>query len=355
MASRALEIVSTGAQTALSNLVSVVSGPRDNVITSILIIIIGLYAIYHMVGVIGGTLAYGCGRHRPGLMLERFSSSGDSAKQYFRNLALKNSKYNGRIEICQNKLAEIRSNFSGLHSEICFVVKQIDEGLAGNYASNVPDDERMFPAAEQAKRAADRKAKSYTYVENLKKRFSEANENVALVECFDDISEYETHELQELRAKLNADVDETESSMNALLKDCESLRNEISDKQIAIYYTSLAYNDKYIKELSRQMSKVNEPFAGSEVGVLSFNAQKTKVSSDPQNEPGVRVGKMEDTMVEIEGMLKNLDKAVQVFVNTVELQKKQLKQSKALATDTNLQTQKMNSAGANVKRDLPKP
>jgi len=333
-------------------LVNITSGERDsnNVAGSILFLIACGWVIYYLVGLIGRTLAYGCGRRGPAFVLEQFSSDGASAKKYFSDLSARNSKYSKRIDACRDIIENVTGNFNGLHADICYVTNQVDESIAGNYASNVPEDERLLPPEEQAKRAEKRKVNATKYVNTLKNQFSEANDKTPIVECFDAITADESIELDGIRTQLNADIDENESSINALEQDTQNLRNQISDKQIAIYYTSLAYNDKYLKELVRQMKKVNENFADApSAEVLTFNTPKSSISPDPTKEPGHRIALMEKKISTIENTLKTVNKAVQIFVNTIKLQRDQLKQTKAIATDSELQMNKMNANAGKIK------
>jgi hypothetical protein len=333
------------------SLVNITSGDRngDNVVGTILFLIVCAFVLYYLLGVIGQTLSYGCGRHTPAFVLERFSSEGDSSKKYYSNLSARNNKYSKRIDACRTIIENITANYNGMQADICYITNQVDESIAGNYASNVPEDERLLKPEEQAARAEKRKVNAIKYVNSLKRQFSEANDNTPIVECFDAITPDESMELDNIRAQLNADIDENESSINALEQDTKSLRNQISDKQIAIYYTSLAYNDKYLKELVRQMKKVNEQFVDAPTTeVLTFNAPKSSISSDPTKEPGHRIELMEKKISTIEDTLKTVNKAVQIFVNTIKLQRDQIKQTKAIATDSQLQLTKMNTNIAKI-------
>jgi chromosome segregation ATPase len=270
-------------------------------------------------------------------------------------------------------VAAIRSKFSGLQSDICLVTNQIDDGLKGNYASNVPEDEYSLPAAEQKKRQDERRAKSETYIPKLKQSFSEANDGAQLIECFADMSDEQYAYLGAKRDELSSAVDATESNFKALLGDFNNLRGEVSDKQIAIFYNTLAYNDKYIKMLVQQMSKSPESFVdfdpskvdviGSKEGfadsaegeVLDFRVAKSgamgggkKGGRDPTTEPAHRIEVMEAQLVDLEKTLQDLGKAVQVFVNTTKMQSNKLKKTKAITTDANLQKSKLNAQAGKV-------
>ena len=338
----------------------------------ILWIVLAVFLIYHVVNAILTLLTSGCKKRGPALMIERFSDY-DSSLAYFNGWAARNQAVNTRIDNANTMVAAIRSKFSGLQSDICLVTNQIDDGLKGNYASNVPEDEYSLPAAEQKKRQDERRAKSETYIPKLKQSFSEANDGAQLIECFADMSDEQYAYLGAKRDELSSAVDATESNFKALLGDFNNLRGEVSDKQIAIFYNTLAYNDKYIKMLVQQMSKSPESFVdfdpskvdviGSKEGfadsaegeVLDFRVAKSgamgggkKGGRDPTTEPAHRIEVMEAQLVDLEKTLQDLGKAVQVFVNTTKMQSNKLKKTKAITTDANLQKSKLNAQAGKV-------
>ena len=340
----------------------------------ILWIVLAIFLIYHLVNSILMLLTSGCKKRGPALMIERFSDY-KSSLQYFNGWAARNQAIATRIDNANTLVGAIRSNFSGLQSDICLVTNQIDDGLKGNYASNVPEDEYSLPAAEQKKRQDERRAKSETYIPKLKKSFSEANDGAELIECFADMTDEEFSYLASKRDELSSAVDTTESNFKALLGDFNNLRGEVSDKQIAVFYNTLAYNDKYIKMLVQQMSKSPESFVdfdsskvdviGSKEGfadsaegeVLDFRVAKSgamgggggkKGGRDPTTEPAHRIEVMEAQLGEVEKTLEDLGKAVQVFVNTTKLQSNKLKKTKAITTDANLQKSKLNAQAGKV-------
>jgi hypothetical protein len=342
----------------------------------ILWILLAIFLIYHIVIAIMTLLTSGCKKHGPALMIEHFSDY-DSSLAYFNGWAARNQAISTRIDNANTMVGAIRSNFSGLQSDICLVTNQIDDGLKGNYASNIPEDEYSLPAAEQKKRQDDRKAKSETYIPKLKQSFSEANDGAQLIECFEDMTDEQYAYLSSKRDELSSAVDTTESNFKALVGDFNNLRGEVSDKQIAIYYNTLAYNDKYIKMLVQQMSKSQESFVdfdhskvdviGSKEGfansaegeVLDFRVAKSGVMGgsggkkggggrDPTTEPAHRIEVMEAQLVDVEKTLEDLGKAVQVFVNTTKMQSNKLKKTKAITTDTNMQKSKLNAQAGKV-------
>jgi len=335
-------------------------------------IMLAVFLIYHIVNAILTLLTSGCKKRGPALMIERFSDY-DSSLAYFNGWAARNQAISTRIDNANTMVGAIRSNFAGLQSDICLVTNQIDDGLKGNYASNVPEDEYNLPVAEQKKRQEDRRAKSETYIPKLKQSFSEANDGAQLVECFADMSDEQYAYLGSKRDELSSAVDTTESNFKALVGDFNNLRGEVSDKQIAIFYNTLAYNDKYIKMLVQQMSKSPESFVnfdtskvdviGSKEGfansaegeVLDFRVAKSgamgggkKGGRDPTTEPAHRIEVMEAQLVDLEKTLQDLGKAVQVFVNTTKMQSNKLKKTKAITTDANLQKSKLNAQAGKV-------
>jgi hypothetical protein len=266
-------------------------------------------------------------------MLERFSSEGESSKKYFKNMSLKVGELNKQLEGVRSVVAEMKERNSGLHEEICYITDQVDESIKGNYVGNVPEEEYKLPADQQAKRKALREQKADAYIKEGKKRFSESYEKTPLIECFDAITEDEKPEIEEVKQRLMEEVDELESNITQATDEFKIVRGNLSEKQIAVYYASLAYNDKNIKELLKTMQKVNEGFAsGEKEEVLDFTPPKLP-STDMNREPHIRIPKLAERLQKLETEVAIVNKAMRVFTNTAKQQQKTVKQIKLVAND----------------------
>jgi hypothetical protein len=302
-------------------------------IFQIVYIVLAAYLLYWLISWIVWLLSYGCGRHRPALMLERFSSDGASSKKYFKDMSLKVVELNKQLEGVRSVIAEMKERNSGLHEEICYITDQIDESLKGNYVGNVPEEEYSLPADQQAKRKALREQKAETYIKEGKKRFSESYEKTPLIECFDAITEDEKAGIAEVKEQLMNDLNELESNITQTSDEFKIVRGNLSEKQIAVYYASLAYNDKNIKELLKTMQKVNEGFASAEQEeVLDFTPPKIP-STDMNREPHIRIPKLVERLQKLEAEVMIVNKAMRVFSNTAKMQQKTLKQIKLVANN----------------------
>jgi TolA-binding protein len=129
------------------------------------------------------------------------------------------------------------------------------------------------------------------------------------------------------------EVDELESNITQATDEFKIVRGNLSEKQIAVYYASLAYNDKNIKELLKTMQKVNEGFAsGEKEEVLDFTPPKLP-STDMNREPHIRIPKLAERLQKLETEVAIVNKAMRVFTNTAKQQQKTVKQIKLVAND----------------------
>jgi len=234
---------------------------------------------------------------------------------YYTSLHSRAKAVTKRVDAATKKAEAIQDMFSDLHGTICDVTNQIDDGISQNYSSNVSEDEYSLPADVQKKRAEARKKKGLGYVNSLRTKFSAEHDNTPLIECFEDA----------VRDSIVEEVNEVDSAVATLDATMKQLQNEISDKQIAIYYTTLAYNDKYLKNMVKEMQKNIEGYED----VLNFKPPVQPPTGNPSDEPGERLSKLETRIVDIETQLATIEKAVTSFVNTAKLQKEQIKQTKS--------------------------
>jgi hypothetical protein len=236
---------------------------------------------------------------------------------YYTSLHSRAKAVTKRVDTATKKAEAIQDMFSDLHGTICDVTNQIDDGISQNYSSNVSEDEYSLPADVQKKRAEARKKKGLVYMNSLRTKFSAEHDNTPLIECFEDA----------VRDSIVEEVNEVDSAVATLDATMKQLQNEISDKQIAIYYTTLAYNDKYLKNMVKEMQKNIEGYED----VLKFKTPAQPPTGNPSDEPGERLSKLETRIAEIEIQLTTIEKAVTSFVNTAKVQKEQIKKTKAIS------------------------
>jgi hypothetical protein len=287
----------------------------------IVYIVLCVAVLYLMINAVIQVLTGRCGSSHDALIVEKFANEEEMTQAYYNSLHSRAATIKKRIEAANLYAEGIRDTFNGLHGDICDVTKQIDDGIAQNYSSNVSEDEYSLPADLQKKRAEERRQKSLVYVKSLHTKYSEANDKTPLLECFED-GDGDT-----LRDKIIDEVNETEASLTEMEKNVGQLRNEISDKQIAIYYTTLGYNDKYLKEMVKQMKAVSEGFA-SGPDFQPLPPQPTL----PNQEPGARLDRFLDRIVAAENTLGIMNGAVTKFKTGADLQKAQIKKTKAVST-----------------------
>jgi len=313
---------------------------------SIVYILLIVLAAYLLIRQISSLMVYGCGKHRPGLVLERFSSDGDSAKRYFDSSVETVAAYNTRLEAVNIAIANAQALYDGMHNDICNVMTQVDDGITGNYVGNVSEEEYKLPADQQASRKVKRQASAATYLADLKTRFSAGYDNTPLIECFDAITPDEQEELDTQRADLLSSLNDLEGSMGAAEKAFATLRADVSDKQLAIYYTSLAFTDKNITTMLKVQASATEGFDDGGP-VLTFTPPKP-AATDPTAEPNIRLPKIADRLVILERDVKNLVSALQIMVNTIALQNKTLKKSKLVVNDTGEQKRRLDEQAAKM-------
>lgn len=320
----------------------------------ILFIVAAVGIIYWAINTVLGVLSYGCGRHGPALMLERFSEQSDSSKRYFANIRKMIQDANKRVEAIRGTIARIKERYNGLREEICLVTNQVDDGLRGNYASNVPEDEYSLPKAEQDLRVAKRKEKSEKYVKDLKDRFSQGYNNIKLIECFEDsgISEGEMAELNQLRDTVMEELNDFDSNLQQAEAEFIQARGDLSQEQMGKYYATLAYNDKYIKQMQKMAAAAfaREGFTSAEEGteVLNFIPPK-EPPKDINMEPHIRLPKLIERINNLETETALVDKALQIYHNTIKKQKNELGMAKRVVSDEKEQRRQMDKQAGTIK------
>jgi len=116
-----------------------------------------LYILYVVVNYVIRIMAKGCTTRCHFIVQEGFATNFDDSKAYFNSLTKKCNVLSENITTMSANIDDLEIKFGGLKKDICYVTKQVDEGLQGNYASNVPDEEQTYPPEEQKKRADERK------------------------------------------------------------------------------------------------------------------------------------------------------------------------------------------------------
>jgi predicted transcriptional regulator len=313
--------------------------PYFTVLYMILIVLV----IYWFISLIRSLMTYGCGRHRPSLVLERFSSDGDSAKQYFTNAADTIEKYSERLDAINRDMETIRDQYDEMQHGICYIMNQVDDGITGNYINNVPEHEYKLPASEQAERKAKRKTKATTYLTNMKKEFSAGYNNSPLVECFDAIMPDEQGAIDQQHQDVLDSLNNLEITLQQTTHDFETLKNTISDKQIAVYYTSLAFTDKHISKIVKQIQTMNEGFDDS-MTVLNFAPPTTQ-----SGEPSTRLPIIGDALDALERNVANIKSFIQVMTNTIVRQKALLKKSTLVVNDSGEQQRLLDTQAAKIR------
>ena len=198
---------------------------------------------------ISGLLSMRCGGHAPALMIEQFGSDYDSSTQYYKNLNKRLDELDKNIQKSTKNIDKIDSAFTSFQSDICYILNQVDDGIKGNYSSNVPEEEYKLPNEEQEKRKKERQRKGVIYVSNLKKAFVEARGGGPMLECFANMTEDETANLKDTRMNLMDRISEVTNSLKDLTSTLHKLKNSLSETQIAMYYMTIQYNEKYLKQM----------------------------------------------------------------------------------------------------------
>jgi hypothetical protein len=259
---------------------------------TIIYIVLSIVAIYYVFMGILSVVTARCSSYTP-MFREGFTTPDADedtlTKSYYASLKKRALAVNKRVDAASALCETIRSRESDLDSDMCDVMRQIDDGVLQNYASNVPEGEYDMPADVQKERAAARKKRAELYVQNQHVKFSEANEKTPLLECFSDATD-------------------------AILLDLMDTVESTDEKKLDKYFVTLKYNDKYIKDFVKTMNATREGFV------------------DAPPPPGEQVNKLEERIAAVEAGIAELNSTTQRLIDTTKLQSKQLKQTKAVAT-----------------------
>ena len=287
----------------------------------IIIILLGLLLTVGLLISISKLLTVGCGNFRKGLALEGFDDYNSKLEIRLNALDKSIDNSNGLID----KITEMADSFN---SNICYVTKQIDDSLMANYVSNVPEAESKLPEDIRQKRMDERKVKSKKYVANLKTNYAKSKK-MQMIECFQNESD-----------NLSSRIENTKNNLQNLTLKFKEAKKQISDKQLGIYFVSLAYNDKYIRQSIKVANSLNEGFTDT---VIDFS--KLPVNSEEGDSTDVapisKIELFEDSYDKLSKNINLLGEKVQIINNTINLQKKNLKESTVLVNDEQAQKNQM--------------
>jgi len=321
---------------------------------NILFIVVIGYLLYHVVSYISRLMKSGCGKHGRFIVQEGFATNFDDSKKYFAGLMEKCTKMDADISTYITRTDTLVGNLDLLQKDICYVTAQIDEGLQGNYASNVPEDEQALPPDEQKKRADARQKNSVKYVASLKANFIKAHDDVPLLECFDGsgMTDAQDADLDTIRNNLNSKIDEVAANLEQFDISLRNLQKIYANDRLKTYYSTLNYNDKYIKQMVAAAANPIEGFASEDSddsesstdAEFNFKPVKQVVRDDDEAGPEQRVSTLTDNFNQSVSVFNSLFKKYTRYNNTVKSQTQALKTSKKLITDTDEQKKQI-SAG----------
>ena len=318
--------------------ISIFSPEYFKLYTQILFLTIFLYLLYYFVRLIV-YIAYAnkCNNCQY-IVREGFSATADSVT-YFQALDKRCDEINSKVDRLNSQLT---GSFDDLPKDICYVTRQIDESLSGNYAGAVGPEESKYSAEEQKARAATRKEAGQRYVTNQKKAFVESHDAIPLLECFAGAAGDE--DLASQRAALDAKISDTASNLDALDNSMIALQKDLGKAKLQTYYTTLNYNDKYLRKLDSSTGKAVEAVEG-------FAADKSYIDSPNSNSDGTLnfkpVSKSDDKSASLEERVTSLEshygkskeqftklsKTLNLYKNTVKKQTEKVKKYKGMAQE----------------------
>ena len=277
---------------------------------TVIYIVLSIVVIYYTFVGISSIISARCSSYTP-MFREGFTTPDADdetlTKAFYASLKKRTLAVNKRVDAASALCETIRSRETDLDSDMCDVMRQIDDGVLQNYASNVPEGEYDMPADVQKERAAARKKRAEAYVQNQHTKFSEANDKTPLLECF-------SNETDAMLENVMDTIESTDENLTNVEKTLDSLRKELSGKKLDKYFVTLKYNDKYIKEFVKTMNATREGFVDA--------AAPT---------PGDQVNKLEERIGAVEAGIAELDTTTQKLTGATKLQSAQLKQTKAIA------------------------
>jgi hypothetical protein len=313
---------------------------KESAFAKLLFLIFFILVLVYFFTKIKDILSYGCGKHAAALMIEQFASEYASSVKYYKNLNKRLDDLDVKILKSVARIDKIDTTFTSFQSDICYILNQVDDGIEGNYCSNVPEEEFKMTREEQEKRKKERRDKSKVYVKNLKTAFIESRGNTPMLECFANMNDSEKASLTDYRSTLMDRISEVTNNLKGLKGTLAKLKNSLSEKQIAIYYATLQYNDKYLKQMIEEMGKKKEGFADV------AEEQVTAPPPPPPPDPADLIQLLESDYKPIDDEIKMINTALTKFVKVTAEQKVMLKKTKAVGTDEKYQKETMNSSYA---------
>jgi len=300
-----------------------------------IIILIGLVITILLLVAISSLMSVGCGKFQKGLIVESFEDGGGDG-DYTEKLKKRLQILDKKIESDNALIESFTEELNNFNPEVCYITKQIDDSLQSNYASNVPESEYKLAPEIQKERNEARKIKSKKYIANLKDDFVKSKNGESMLECFENDG-------------LNSHIDETTNNLKNLNDKFINVQKTVSDKQLGVYYITLAYNDKYIKQSVKVANVLNEGFDSE---VIDFSKMSSETTSEKVGtSPITQIEFLEDDYEKLSNSIKLLAKKIKLIRNTINLQQKTLKKSTAITTDEKLQK---DQAAANFEKQQNK-
>jgi hypothetical protein len=136
-----------------------------------------------------------------------------------------------------------------------------------------------------------------------------------------------------------------------------NLQKDFSKGMLERYYTTLNYNDKYIKQMNRAILTSQSGEEGFDnkidsIDVFDFKPLKKVDTSDPDSDPSKRVNDLEENYKNSEAMFFKLLKTYNKYNNTTIKQTQELKQVKMVVIDKDEQNRQIKSNIGNVTNSL---
>lgn len=313
---------------AVKAVTSIFSPEYFKLYTQILFLTIFLYMLYYFVRLVVHIAYANKCTNCQYIIKEGYAN--DSVT-YFQALDKRCDDINAKVDGLNSQLS---GAFDDMPKDICYVTQQIDESLSGNYAGAVGPEERKYSAEDQKARAAKRKEAGQRYVTNLKKAFVESHEGTPLLECF----ATEAEDLASQRSALDAKISETASNLDALDNSMIVIQKDLGKAKLQTYYTTLNYNDKYLRKLdSSTGSAVNAiegfstvPNSNSD-GTLNF--KPVSKSDDKGASLEERVTALDSHFGKSKDQFTNLIKTLNLYKNTIKKQTEKVKKYKGMAQE----------------------
>lgn len=310
---------------------------------NLLFLLVFILITIKIVNFIKDVMTTGCKHPRCRFLVqEGFETSADSSAAYFKNLSSQCDKLNNSVSTLISGVENIDMKYIGLKSDICNVTNQVDEGIAGNYASNIPPEEQNFSPSEQTKRAALRKKNAFKYLANTKAMFIKNNNTGNLIECFEDVmTDDQTAEIATIRDNLNDDISNLSENLDQLEGSMAQIQGNYSDDNLQSYFTTLAYNDKYLKIMLSEQEKAKNS-SSENFETLNFsNPVKKGTANDPTIDPAQRIDELQTRYNNAAAMYSSLMANFDKYNGTVIEQTKTINKAKLVINDKAEQDRQM--------------